>query len=365
MLCHAGYVSALNFVLFRMTLLAPTCLMTRHLIRTVLVGFGHIAQKHLAHIQAHHRFECVGVVEPAPERAQRAQEQGLHVVATIEALLELDLHVDLAVLATPSGLHPEQTLTFARAKIHVLTEKPMALDPQAAQKMIQACEDEGVLLFVAQQMRDWPLIQALKRAVDARAFGRVSTCAMNLFWTRPQSYFDAAPWRGTPALDGGILLNQANHYVDLLVWFFGRPKQVFCVQATHARDVSTDDTCVLTCLWPEMTASLHTSLLAYPKNLESSITILGEQGTIKFAGASCTRVDAWEFANYSEPIDSSQLAQQQLVQGGYAPLYERIGKQVGLNDPSASASDTSVWLDVLELTQAANASAQTQHVMTL
>lgn len=339
--------------------------MTHPLIRTALVGFGHIAQKHLAHIQTHPGFECVALVEPDPERAARARATGIEVVDTVSALLASPLELDLAVLASPSGVHPEQTIALARAKVHVLTEKPMALEPGAAQRMIQACEDEGVALFVAQQMRDWPLIQALKRAVDARAFGRVSTCAIQLFWTRPQSYFDAAPWRGTPGLDGGILLNQANHYVDLLVWFFGLPERVFCAQATHARDVRTDDTCALICMWPHMTASLHASLLAYPKNFESSLTILGDQGSAKLAGPSCTRLDAWTFVDPPEHIAPVERAQQQVTRGGYGPLYERIWRQIGLNQPAIAQPNPSVWLDVLTLTQAANTSARTQHVMTL
>lgn len=339
--------------------------MTPPLIRAALVGFGHIAQKHLSHMQTHPGFECVVVVEPDEARAAQARAQGHKVEPSLEALLGSGCSVDLGVLATPSGLHPAQAHALAQAGVHVLTEKPMALDVTSARGMIAACASEGVGLFVAQQMRDWPLMQALKRAVDARAFGRVSTCAIQLLWTRPQAYFDAAPWRGTPELDGGVLLNQANHYVDALVWLFGRPERVFCTRSAHARDVGTDDTCALTCMWPAMTASLHASLLSYPRNLESSISVLGERGSARFAGPSCQRVDAWTFEGTHEPIEPAQQAQSALVQGGYAPLYQRIWQQWCARPGALTGSDTSALLDVLALTQAAAASATAQRVMTL
>ena len=129
---------------------------------------------------------------------------------------------DIVVLTTPSGLHAEQAIEVARSGRHVISEKPMATRWKDGLAMHAACQKAGVYLFVVKQNRKNATLQALRKAIRQNRFGKIYMAVINVFWTRPQEYYDAAAWRGTWALDGGAFMNQASHYVDLLDWMIGR-----------------------------------------------------------------------------------------------------------------------------------------------
>ena len=148
---------------------------------------------------------------------------------------------DAVVLCTPSGLHAEETVQAAAAGRHVITEKPMATRWEDGRRMVQACDRAGVRLFVVKQNRRNPTLQLLKRAVDGGRFGRIHAVQVNVFWNRPQSYYDSAAWRGTWEFDGGALMNQASHYIDLLEWLIGPVESVHAFTATLARNIQVED----------------------------------------------------------------------------------------------------------------------------
>ncbi|GAB7543302.1 hypothetical protein CS8_029740 [Cupriavidus sp. 8B] len=164
-------------------------------------------------------------------------------------------------------------------------------------RMVDACDRAGVYLFVVKQNRRNATLRLLKQAVEAKRFGRIYQVHLNVFWTRPQSYYDQAKWRGTWELDGGALMNQASHYVDLLDWIIGPVESVHAYTATLARDIEVEDSAVLNLRWRSgALGSMAVSMLAYPKNLEGSITILGEKGTVRVGGVAVNEVQLWEFA---------------------------------------------------------------------
>ena len=140
---------------------------------------------------------------------------------------------DIVVLTTPSGLHSEQAIEVARSGRHVISEKPMATRWKDGLAMYAACQKAGVYLFVVKQNRKNATLQALRNAIRQGRFGKIYMAVINVFWTRPQSYYDAAPWRGTWALDGGAFMNQASHYVDLLDWMIGPVDRGACLHG-HA-----------------------------------------------------------------------------------------------------------------------------------
>jgi UDP-N-acetyl-2-amino-2-deoxyglucuronate dehydrogenase len=208
---------------------------------------------------------------------------------------------DVVVVATPSGLHPEHGVIAARAGKHVVTEKPMAISLAGADALIDACAAAGVQLFVVKQNRLNAPIQLVKRAIDKGRFGRIYMANCTVRWTRPQEYYDMAPWRGTWALDGGAFMNQASHYVDLIQWLVGPVASVVAKTATQARHIEAEDSGAAVIQFRSGAIGvLEVSMLTYPRNLEGSITILGEKGSIKIGGTAVNRVEHWLFADYDD-----------------------------------------------------------------
>ena len=266
-------------------------------IRFAVVGCGRIAANHFDALTKHaDRAALVGVCDIDPAAlASAGNRTGTAGYASLDKLLDT-CDADAVVLATPSGLHTEQAIRVAASGRHVITEKPMATRWDDGRRMVRACDEAGVFLFVVKQNRRNATLQLLKQAIDTGRFGRIYMVNVNVFWTRPQSYYDSAPWRGTWEFDGGAFMNQASHYVDLLDWLIGPVESVQAYTATLARHIQVEDTGVANLRWRTGTlGSINVTMLTYPKNLEGSITILGERGTARIGGVAVNRIEHWEF----------------------------------------------------------------------
>jgi len=266
-------------------------------IRFALVGCGRISKNHFQALGQHaERAELVAVCDTEAAALEAAAAQtGARAFASIQGLLAAS-DSDVVVLTTPSGLHSQQAIAVAAAARHVLSEKPMATKFEDGQAMVRACRDAGVKLFVVKQNRLNATVQLVKRAIDQGRFGRIYLSTVNVFWTRPQSYYDAAKWRGRWDLDGGAFMNQASHYVDLLDWLVGPVDSVHAYTATLARDIEAEDTGVMSVrLRHGGLGSVNVTMLTYPKNLEGSITLLGERGTVRIGGTAVNKIEHWEF----------------------------------------------------------------------
>ena len=271
-------------------------------IRIGIVGCGRIAKNHFASIETHSdNIELVAVCDNnAATLAAHQERYQVPAYQRIEDLLKAE-QLDLVALCTPSGLHPEQAVIAARHGVNVMTEKPMATRWQDGVRMVRACDEAEVYLFVVKQNRRNTTLQLLKRAVEEKRFGKIYMVSINVFWTRPQEYYDSAKWRGTWELDGGAFMNQASHYVDLIDWLIGPVDSVHAMTATLARDIQVEDTGVLNVRWRSgALGSMSVTMLTYPKNLEGSITILGEKGTVRVGGVAVNDIQVWDFA---EPCD--------------------------------------------------------------
>ncbi|MGF6781087.1 Gfo/Idh/MocA family protein [Paraburkholderia sp. GAS334] len=267
-------------------------------IRFALVGCGRIAQNHMDAIARHsERAEITDVCDIDPAALKAAEEKtGARGHASLEALLSSS-KADCVVLTTPSGLHPRQAIECFEADFNVMTEKPMATRWNDGVEMVKAGDRAGKYLFVVKQNRRNATLQLLKKAVTERRFGRIYMVNINVFWTRPQSYYDSAPWRGTWEFDGGAFMNQASHYVDLLDWLIGPIESVQAYTGTLARDIEVEDTGVISVKWRSgALGSMNVTMLSYPKNYEGSITILGEHGTVRVGGVAVNDIQHWEFA---------------------------------------------------------------------
>lgn len=296
-------------------------------IRFALVGCGRISEKHIEALGTHAGdVELVAVCDTDPAAlASAAERTGARPYASLADLLD-ESDADVVVLATPSGMHAEQGIAVAQAGLHVVTEKPMATRWQDAKQLVQAADRCGVDLFVVKQNRRNATLQLVKRAMERGRFGRVYMVAVNVFWNRPQSYYDSARWRGTWEWDGGAFMNQASHYVDLLDWLVGPVESVHALTATLARNIQVEDTGVVNIKWRSgALGSMSVTMLTYPRNLEGSITIIGEKGTVRVGGVAVNQIEHWEFAD-PDPEDEHvrQASYQTTSVYGYGhPLYYR------------------------------------------
>lgn len=322
-------------------------------IRFALVGCGRISANHIAAIQRHaDRVELVAVCDVDRAAADKAAGQtGATAYQELGALLE-GCNADVVVLATPSGLHPDQAIQVARSGRHVMTEKPMATRWEDGKRMVAACDAAGVRLFVVKQNRRNPTLQLLKRAVDKKRFGRIHLATINVFWSRPQAYYDSAAWRGTWEFDGGAFMNQASHYVDLLDWLVGPIESVQAYTGTLGRNIEVEDTGVMAVRWRSgALGSVNVTMLAYPKNIEGSITILGEQGTVRIGGVAVNEIERWEFAKPDPDDEAVRSASYETtsVYGFGHPLYydNVIGVLRGEAEPETDGREGLKSLEVL------------------
>lgn len=277
-------------------------------IKFALVGCGRVAKNHFAALKEHReRTELVGICDIDEKALQAAAEvTTAKTYSSLNSLLA-ESDADVVVLTTPSGLHSEQAILVAASGRHVMTEKPMATRWHDGLRMVKACDEAGVRLFVVKQNRKNPTLQLLRNAIKKGRFGRIYMVNINVFWTRPQEYYDSAAWRGTWEFDGGAFMNQASHYIDLLDWLIGPIESVQAYTGTLARNIEVEDTGVMSIRWRSgALGTVNATMLTYPKNLEGSITILGEKGSVRIGGVAVNEIQHWTF---SEPDPDDEMVE--------------------------------------------------------
>ncbi len=297
-------------------------------VRFALAGCGRIAANHIESVARHAgRAEIVAVCDPDPAAlAVATAHTGAPGFARYDEMLAQAsaLAIDCVVLATPSGLHARQAADAAAAGRHVMTEKPMATRWADGLAMVKACDDARVRLFVVKQNRSNRTLQLLRSAIQAGRFGRIYMVTVNVFWARPQRYYDSAAWRGTWEFDGGAFMNQASHYIDLLDWLIGPVESVMAYTGTLARDIEVEDTGVAALKWRSgAMGSVNVTMLTHPKNFEGSITVLGEKGSVRIGGVAVNTIEHWQFAA-PHPMDAGlddASYQTTSVYGHGHPLY--------------------------------------------
>jgi len=329
-------------------------------IRIAIVGCGRISKNHFGSIEKHKdNIELVSICDNNQEVLSQHEEQyKVKGYLKLEDMLEKE-DLDIVSICTPSGVHPDQAVMAAKHGVYVMTEKPMSTRWEDGVRMVKACDEAGVRLFVVKQNRRNTTLQLLKRAVTEKRFGRIHMVHLNVFWTRPQAYYDQAEWRGTWEFDGGAFMNQASHYVDLLDWLIGPVDKIQAMMST-TRDIEVEDTGVLNIHWRNgALGSMAVTMLTYPKNLEGSITILGEKGTVKVGGVAVNDIQQWEFdepKDYDNEIKEANY-QTTSVYGFGHPLYYKnvIDVMRGEAEPETDGRE---GLKSLELLIAAYLSAR-------
>lgn len=265
--------------------------------KIALVGCGRIAPRHIDVVRQLDNAALVGVTDLDRARAtERAAPHGIPVFGTLDEMMEKARPQVVSVL-TPSGDHPERVIELARRGVHVIVEKPMALRLEDADRMIEACDRAGVKLFVVKQNRYNLPVRRLRAAVEAGRFGRMVLGTVRVRWSRGQAYYDQDAWRGTWAQDGGVLANQASHHIDLLLWMMGPVESVMAMTETRLVDIEVDDTAVAILRFTSGALGvIEATTATRPKDLEGSISILGEGGSVEIAGFAMNEMRHWNFA---------------------------------------------------------------------
>ena len=296
--------------------------------RIALTGCGRISKTHFEAIEKIDGLDLVAVCDTVAERAAEAGRQWDVPHFTSYDRMLAESGADIVTIATPSGLHPALGIAAAQAGKHVITEKPMAISLTGADALVQACDKAGVQLFVIKQNRLNPPIQLLKRAVDRGRFGRIYMANCTVHWARPQEYYDQAPWRGTWEFDGGAFMNQASHYVDLVQWLMGPVESVVAKTATLGRRIETEDSGVAILKFRSgALGTIEVTMLAYPRNLEGSITLLGEKGSAKVGGTAVNKIEHWQFAEYDDDdklVDAADTSPPNVYGVGHEGYYRNV-----------------------------------------
>lgn len=270
------------------------------MIRFGLLGCGRIASRH-SDLLGDNRVD--GARLTAVCDLVRTRADAIAAKFGVDAHYDVDdflarRDIDAVALLTPSGMRREHVIACAKAGKHVVVEKPMALRLQDADDMIRACDEAGVKLFVIKQNRfNVPVVKA-REALDAGRFGKLVLGTVRVRWCRDQDYYDQDSWRGTWAYDGGVLTNQASHYIDLLEWFFGDVISVHARATTALVRIEAEDTAVATLKFKNGALGvIEATTATRPTDLEGSLSILGERGVVEIAGLAVNQIRHWRFVS--------------------------------------------------------------------
>ncbi|MDE2184674.1 MAG: Gfo/Idh/MocA family oxidoreductase [Alphaproteobacteria bacterium] len=274
-----------------------------------LVGCGRIAKRHSELLGAGQiaGARLGAVCDVVPERAQIvAQKFGVPWFTDLHAMMKA-VSLDAVSVLTPSGAHAQNVIELAPYRKHIVVEKPMALRLEDADAMTAVCARYGVKLFVVKQNRFNVPVVKLREALDAGRFTKLILGTVRVRWCRTQAYYDQDAWRGTWEHDGGVLANQASHHVDLLEWMMGDVESVSARAITALAKIETEDTAIATLKFTSGALGLvEATTAARPKDLEGSISVLGETGTVEIGGFAVNELKVWNFAD-KQPEDDVML----------------------------------------------------------
>lgn len=278
-----------------------------------LVGCGAIARKHVTALSRLEHAEVVGVYDL---EASFARQFGNHF--SIRAFTNLDEMVaettpDFLNILTPSGCHAENVLSSVKYGCNFVVEKPLALRLEEVDEIIDQCALRGLQVYVVKQNRFNSPVAKLREALVKGRFGKLVMGTVRVRWTRDQAYYDQKPWRGTWAMDGGVFTNQASHHIDALLWLMGEPVSVMAKTSTRLVDIEAEDTgAALIKFRNGALGILEATTATRPRDLEGSISVLGERGSVEVGGFFMNELKTWNF-DEPDPMDEDVWARHSQV----------------------------------------------------
>jgi UDP-N-acetyl-2-amino-2-deoxyglucuronate dehydrogenase len=270
-----------------------------------IIGCGFIAKKHASAISVIPDANLVAVCDKVPETMEYYVENyQAKAYSDLNIMLEEE-DIDTVCICTPSGLHMSIAEQVSNSGKHLIVEKPIAMSLEETDRIINSCKKNNVKLSVVHPNRFRPVVQEVRKILDENLLGEISHASAIVNWNRNQEYYDQAPWRGTKDYDGGVLMNQAIHNLDLLLWFMGDPEEVFSFEATRFRKMEAEDVSLGVIRFKSgALGTVQAATTVYARNFEESITIFGEKGTVKIGGTN---------ALYFEHIEMEDLSDEEIT----------------------------------------------------
>jgi len=269
-------------------------------IKFALIGCGRIAQRHAEHIN--NKGTLVAVCDIVKEKADKlSHEYKAKAYYSVEDLLAQEKDIDVVSVCSPNGLHAAHSIKVLQAGFHVLCEKPMAIHAQDCGEMIQAAEKSNKRLFAIKQNRYNPPVAAVKKIIEEGRLGKINSVQLNCFWNRNPDYYHNS-WKGTLKLDGGTLFTQFSHFIDLLYWIAGDVQEVqaYMGNFVHQGIIEFEDTGVVILRFNSgAIGSINYTVNSYNKNMEGSLTLFGEKGTVKIGGQYLNELEYQQIEGYS------------------------------------------------------------------
>jgi UDP-N-acetyl-2-amino-2-deoxyglucuronate dehydrogenase len=269
-------------------------------LKFAIVGCGSIAQRHAEHIN--NKAKLVAVCDIVHAKADAlANEYGAIAFYGIEEMLGADINIDVVAICTPNGLHAIHSIQALQAGMHVICEKPMAISSADCGKMIQAAEQANKRLFAIKQNRYNPPVAAVKKIIDEGRLGKIQSIQLSCFWNRNEAYYTNS-WKGTQALDGGTLFTQFSHFIDLLYWMLGDIVDVKAITNNFAHQgiIEFEDAGVIILRFANgAIGTVNYTVNSFQKNMEGSLTIFGDKGTVKIGGQYLNELEYQCIENYT------------------------------------------------------------------
>ncbi len=275
--------------------------MTQSTIRFGIIGCGRIAQRHAIHIANNGQLiaACDSINQKAESLALTYNAKPYTDLSAF--LIENKEKMDVVSVCTPNGLHAEHTIAALRAGYHVLCEKPMAINVEDCGRMINEAERANRRLFIVKQNRFNPPIEALKLAIEENRLGKIFSVQLSCFWNRNEKYYNESDWKGSRDLDGGTLFTQFSHFIDLLYWLIGDIKKVYPITRNfaHKETIDFEDSGVAAIeFYNGAIGSINYTVNSYGKNMEGSVTLFGEKGTVKVGGQYLNELEYQNIQDY-------------------------------------------------------------------
>lgn len=302
-------------------------------LKFAILGCGRISYKHIeALIENNQEAELVAVCDIVEEKAIERKKQYEDIIKISNVKVYTDYikmleeeEIDVVTIATESGYHAKHAIDCIDRDAHVLIEKPMALSVADADKMIARAKEKKKKICISHQNRFNPPIQKLRKAIEEERFGKIINATARILWTRDNNYYRQAPWRGTKELDGGTLMNQCIHNIDLLQWMMGSEvERIHAERDTFLRDIEMEDFGAILIRFKNGSIGIvEGSACVYPKNLEETLSIFGEKGTVVIGGLAVNEIKTWQFADEREYDKEDESVEVDSVYGkGHTPLYK-------------------------------------------
>ena len=299
-------------------------------IKFAIIGCGRIAQRHAEHIS--NRGELVAVCDVVKEKADKmGKEYDANVYYSVEDMLKTEKDIQVASICSPNGLHAEHAIKSLQAGVNVLCEKPMAINVYDCGEMIKAAEKTNRRLFAIKQNRFNPPVEAVKKALDEGRLGKIYSIQLSCFWNRNPDYYQNS-WKGTLKLDGGTLYTQFSHFIDLLYWMIGDVKNVNAMMANYAHKgiIDFEDTGVVILEFHNgVIGTINYTVNSFQKNMEGSLTIFGEKGTVKIGGQYLNEleyqnIDGYKIENLPEGNRANNYGNYQGSMSNHDKVYDNL-----------------------------------------